>query len=115
MILKDGKFYDGNGDVVPIEFGNKEQIRLMTCALGEIMALENDGIEIDPDFEEKVVASYSFKCSCGSWVKFSDVEGDDDVDVLDEFIGQKKSCKCKKKYKIEKSEDGEIVIKYDKK
>lgn len=114
MILKDGKFWN-NGEVVPIEFGNKEQIRLMTNALGDLKALENDGIEIDPDFEEKVVASYNFKCVCGSWVRFSEVEADDEQDALKEFIGQTRCCKCKKKYKIEQSEEGEIVIKYDKK
>jgi hypothetical protein len=114
MILKDGKFWD-NGKVVPIEFGNKEQIRLMTYALDELKALETDGIEIDPDFEEMIVASYQFKCICGSWVRFSEVEADDKLDAIAKFIGQKRSCKCKKKYKIEQSEDGEIVIKYDKK
>jgi hypothetical protein len=33
MILKDGKFWDDKGNVVPIEHGNKEQIALMIEAM----------------------------------------------------------------------------------
>jgi hypothetical protein len=33
MILKDGKFWDDEGNVVPIEHGNKEQIALMIEAM----------------------------------------------------------------------------------
>lgn len=35
MILKDGKFWDDKGNVVPIEHGNKKQIALMIEAMNK--------------------------------------------------------------------------------
>lgn len=48
MILKNGKFYDAAGNVVPLEIGNWDQIKLLEsrkamldgcCALGDITCL----------------------------------------------------------------------------
>jgi|SRR6185369_9916839 len=52
MILKNGKFYDSTGQVVPLEFGNWEQIQLLERRKG----LQEDG--------EFCVSE--FTCLCGT-------------------------------------------------
>jgi predicted nucleic acid-binding Zn ribbon protein len=70
MTLRDGKFYNG-GQVVPLEFGNKEQIRLIQEAEKALTALSGDGLIVEPNIEEEITysASYYFKCVCGNRVE----------------------------------------------
>lgn len=89
LTLEKGKFWM-NGQVVPIEFGNKEQIELMNRKLEEIYALEHEGLPIEDsvECETRVVASLSFKCPCGHRIDFEELESDEFEPNFD-FRGQK--------------------------
>lgn len=109
MILRDGKFYEGNV-LVPLEFGNKEQIRLMNEAKEHIEALKGDGLEVDVQIETKYFANIDLKCLCGQTVWFNDIELDDD-DKLDDLDGECTSCpKCKKRYELS-YDSGQTLVK----
>ena len=50
MRLIEGKFYEGDR-VIPLEFGNKEQIKLINEAKRTMDELTGDGMVVDPDME----------------------------------------------------------------
>lgn len=112
MILRDGKFYEGD-QVVPLEFGNKEQIRLMNEAKYVFQALSGDGLEVDVEVESKITASVNFKCTCGQTVWFEvEIPEEDNFNDLDD---EETNCpKCKNRYKLE-YDSGETVVKFAKK
>lgn len=60
MILKNGKFYNEAGEVVPLEFGNKEQIALLDLA----SALNGDGVCLQL-IGSKETTEFVFQCLCG--------------------------------------------------
>lgn len=109
--LKDGKFYN-DGVLIPIEHGNKEQIALMNNKLNHFNALDNDGLYIDPEIEEKYTGTMNFDCSCGQRVYFDDVEADHEDEIKEQYIGSRCECrKCKTKYISELNDDGDLVVK----
>lgn len=114
MILIDGKFYEGD-QLVPLEFGNKEQIRLIQEQKNRLEALEGDGLQVDPEIERVTKVSVDFKCICGQTVWFHEKECDDDIDFLEEeMVGEKTSCrKCQRKYIIVIN-DGDLYVKINK-
>lgn len=85
MILKSGKFYDEAGNVVPLEFGNKEQIKLMDMASalsGGGVCLQLIGSKETTEFVFQCLCGVlhrpdvnaSFKCTCGQWYKCFDTD-----------------------------------------
>lgn len=87
MILKAGKFYDDAGNVVPLEFGNKEQIYL----LDRVRTLQTDGEELCT-FADKTTLALGINCVCGHITLF----GPDREDIE----GAKTKCICGYKYQI---------------
>ena len=110
MRLIEGKFYEGDR-VIPIEFGNKEQIKLINEAKRTMDELTGDGMVVYPDIEEVVKVSVSIKCVCGGGVYFHDREIGNDDDVIEEMQGNIASCgKCRKKYVLDVF-GGDLVVK----
>lgn len=60
MKLRNGKFYDDAGNVVPLEHGNKEQRALLDLA----DALNGDGVALQIVSNEDQIATF-FQCLCG--------------------------------------------------
>ncbi len=100
MELRGGKFYE-KGVLVPLEFGNKEQIKLMKEHQDRIDALNSeDGVETDVEVTRVFKAEIAEKCTCGQTVWFEIEDMEDETDV-DEFNGMIRGCpKCQKKYVI---------------
>lgn len=80
MTLRNGKFYDADGQMVPLEFGNKEQIQLLNLA----SALNGDGVCLDM-LGTVEACQFNFRCLCGH--------------VHIPVINSKFTCKCGLKYK----------------
>lgn len=109
MTLRDGKFYEGD-QLIPIEFGNKEQIRLMTEAKNRIEAIQGDGLYADVNIITTFTANITGKCLCGQTIWW-ELELDDEDDLKD-LIGETTSCKvCKKKYELAEDEYFDTVYK----
>lgn len=88
MILKDGKFWDDKGNVVTMEHGNKEQIKILDAVSKAI----DKGILPNVTVVKKV--SIEFDCpSCGSTVEFDDIETEDEDDPIDWAV-QCETDKC---------------------
>jgi hypothetical protein len=68
MVLRNGKFYEGD-TVVPLEFGNKEQINLIDA----VKQLKDEGAVPTLIFDERqrFICGLSLTCVCGSPVKCS--------------------------------------------
>lgn len=98
MKLKDGKFYNDAGERVPIEFGNKEQIALIERHESFREAIASDGLIILPEFNGVNVEA-KFQCICDNILTFS-CEGES-VEAAEKLIGQIKTCKCDKQYKVD--------------
>jgi hypothetical protein len=114
MVLKDGKFYEGE-QVVPLEFGNKIQIDLMEKARAHLFELQNDGVEIEPDLEITWNASVAFKCLYGHTIHES-FDGDEDTpdrSILNEmFEDVHKICRgCKREFLFSINDDDKLVYK----
>lgn len=110
MRLAGGKFYDSDGNEVPPEFGNKEQIRLIKQAERRAEQLQGDGIYAD--FEETLHISFSFICICGGGnISFEDQFPTTTYDQMD-IIGWSTGCfNCGRKYHIELDEYSDPVVK----
>ena len=110
MKLIDGKFYEGD-KVIPLEFGNKDQIKIMEEARRTMCDLSGDGLVVDPDIEEIMKVSVSIKCLCGYNVHFNEREIAGFDDAKEELKGDAASCrKCGKKYILDIF-DGDLVVK----
>jgi len=81
MTLRNGKFYDSDGNVVPLEFGNKEQIKLMNEEKNRVDCFTGDGLPVSIDIDERVVYDFQirFKCICGKQI-YRDYESDESDD-----------------------------------
>jgi hypothetical protein len=96
--LKDGKFFR-DGQVVPLEFGNPEQIKLMTRRINLINDLETEGVVVYPVIELK--ATVRFPCMCGNCHVYIEIECSDEDEVNRMFHGEEGQCfSCKKKYRV---------------
>lgn len=112
MELRNGKFYEGNV-IVPLEFGNTEQIKLIQEYDRLATAYRGKGLKVDPTIKEitQYRAHLSFKCLCGNRIE---VEDDDAVNEWDSsgLHGTKQCHKCHTSYEISGStEGGEMFIK----
>lgn len=94
MILRNGKFYNDAGEVVPLEFGNKEQIDLL--ARVEILRTEGELLEkdyiISKDESRIVGVCYAWDCLCGNKVR---------ANIHDDMEGRKYKCgTCGMRYQV---------------
>jgi rubredoxin len=106
MILKNGKFYDSAGQVVPPEFGNKEQIKLIQEEENRIACFKGEGLPVSIDIDERVVYDFQirFHCVCGKLL-YRDHESDESDDI-DTLLKKKVTCpECKRKYAFEPDQD----------
>ncbi len=92
MVLKGGKFYDSDGNVVPLEHGNKEQIDLLTRA--EVLRREGEFLEKDftvsRDETRITGVCYAWDCLCGEKVR---------ARIHDDMDNRKYKCKsCGMRY-----------------
>ena len=95
LLIKNGKFYNKEGEIVPLEFGNVEQIRAIKEHEQKIEELKGDGYEIEVDFEVTVEASAKFRCTCGSWLFFTvDADEEDDISCFEGYPNKKCGCGC---------------------
>ncbi len=85
MTLRNGKFYDSTGNVVPLEFGNQEQIDLL--ARVEVLRLEGEFLEKDfivsKDETRIIGACYAWDCLCGNKVR---------ANIRENMEGRKYKC-----------------------
>jgi hypothetical protein len=115
MELKNGKFYK-DGKEVPIEIGNKEQIKLLRNALKDL----DKGVEIDLRIDEivKYTTSFSYTCPCCFTKNNEDVFEDEDDEpsngeIDDEILGWNYCIHCKTEFEIVKDgKDGIYRNKY---
>jgi hypothetical protein len=97
MTIRQGKFY--NGDIlVPLEFGNKEQIALLKRV--ELLRKEGEEVELEiflvDDVElERDGEYYPFDCLCGCSIVFTNKL-------------KKHQCSCGLKYEA-RTEDGLFI------
>lgn len=113
MILKDGKFYQDN-QIVPLEHGNMEQIKLMNKELKYINSFMNEGFTPHIIEEEKYTIEFNFKCpKCSNNIRYSDEY--DDYDHYKSIIEMEgTSCKnCKRKFRFFLNEYHDLTIKYN--
>lgn len=90
MTIRNGKFYDSDGNVVPLEFGNKDQIYL----LDRVRALQDEGEELATFADGKRLA-LGINCVCGHISIFCTEDG--------EMETAKRTCTCGYKYQISKT------------
>lgn len=113
MVLKNGKFYDADGNVVPLEHGNKEQFAILERHRKRREAFERDGFDLTVNIETK--ASVAFPCVCGEYYIGMDNEDDSELDATEGLVGKKERCpKCKQQYVLEQDGAGDIIAKFAK-
>jgi len=86
ITLKHGKFFK-DGEPMPLEFGNKEQIKI----LERVERLKTEGEEIDQEFitneacTEIIGTEWAIRCVCGDLVFFK---------ADKKIIDLKSTCSC---------------------
>jgi predicted SprT family Zn-dependent metalloprotease len=104
MIIKNGKFFK-EGIEVPLEHGNKEQIKL----LERVNGLLSDGDH--PNIREIRKIEVMYRCLCGAIFEISDLELEED-EHLDTLAGNVGRChNCDLKYILACDECGDLVVK----
>lgn len=111
LVLRGGKFYRGS-EIVPLEFGNIEQINLIRKQEKILNAINGEGLILDVWVDQ--VTTYTVKadfvcteCNTRLWI---DEEVDDEDDKA-EILGEHSCHHCKAKYKISMNKEGEYVVK----
>jgi hypothetical protein len=105
VTLRNGKFYDDAGNVVPLEFGNKEQIEWLNYAERLAKEGEEPTIQFSGWDTEKggFYGSYfTVKCLCGQYVEFPNIQYKD---------GLKRRCDCGNQFKMVETSDDSLVVK----
>ena len=108
--IVNGRLVNSNGDIIPLEVGNAEQIEFIRQQETIAEEQKNKGIELDVTYSVLYRAEADFLCECGQRV-FIEVEADDedDIECLD---GIKKACrKCKTTYDIIVTNENEVRAK----
>lgn len=114
LIIKEGKLYDtATKQFIVPQIGNNEHIEAVRKLENKIRLLENEGVEVSVDCSTKSFEyDTQLKCICGVWVSFyAESEDEDDFDCV---VGKKRTCRCGLKYIVDKNEDDEVVVKYNK-
>ena len=107
VATKKGLFKDGK--LVPLEFGNEEQIKAIRKYEKTTGLLETEqGFQIEPDYICK--AEGTFTCTCGRNVYYEiDCEMDGDADSFEE---QTVKCRgCGNDYVFNVNDEDEIFVK----
>ena len=110
VTIKDGKFYK-DGEVMPVEFGNLEQIKALED-LDKITKGLKEGMELD--YNESMSVTYTAKidCPCGKSVY---LEEESEYEGLPDCLVTIKKCRCGK-HKFETyMEEGVLMVKEVKK
>jgi hypothetical protein len=95
LTLKSGKFYDSNGNIVPLEFGNNEQFKVLKRV--ELMMSEGEELGLDFDTDSQQYGTFFWDCFCGDEIR---VHNNRPLD------GVKYTCKrCKAKYVLQDDDD----------
>jgi hypothetical protein len=92
VTIKDGKFYR-DGEVMPVEFGNLEQIKALEDVELHKQALK-EGLMLDWDSEIEVRYTADFKCFCGNRIDME--EESEQEERPDCLSGKTFKCRCKK-------------------
>lgn len=104
MTVKNGKFFKDDKEV-PIEHGNKEQIKL----LARVQAYIDEG-EYPTIREVRKIECVS-RCPCGAIFEFSDLELEES-DHIDMLAGNTVRChNCNLEYKLCCDGNGDLVVK----
>jgi len=102
MTLRDGKFYNSDGQVVPLEFGNKEQIEILTRA--KLMMDDGEELHLNFDIGACEYGFFQFDCFCGKTIMINNRPNLDKV-------GKFKCKACKTKYKVEDGDEIGLIVK----
>jgi hypothetical protein len=108
--IKDGKLYNSNGDIVPLEFGNIDQINFIKDLEKRLEKLSLEGIDVDVYYEPiRYDAQIRFRCLCGSLVyRTMEVDEEDHEELEGEWF----MCRgCKTEYELETNDNGNLVAK----
>lgn len=102
MILKNGKFYNSDGQVMPLEFGNKEQIDILKKEQNRVDCFTGDGLPITIDIDERVIYDFQirFHCICGHPM-YRDYESEECDDFTGLFKRDFHCTQCKRNYTAE--------------
>lgn len=108
LIIKNGNFYK-DGNLIPTEFGNREQIEALRLYQSRLQKIENEEVPINVNFERKeITASYSFDCVCGNKVRGEEIVGDK---YEYELVDKTARCgHCRTKYKFKETDSCELTI-----
>ena len=121
MELINGKFYQ-DGNEVPLEIGNREQIRLLKRQLEYLQGIEDEFGEIftvEVEFSAELICTAEitakFECECGKNISLREIKDDvdshyDDYDAASDMgknlLGIEKQCSCGKKYTFIENNQG---------
>jgi hypothetical protein len=103
MILKKGKFYDGDKEV-PLEHGNVEQFKLLE-RVQQLIKVGDESCVFIPATGPGISydgITFDVKCVCGEIVSFP---------YADEMGGKKKACSCGLKYFVVEDDECMLTIK----
>lgn len=112
MEIIKGKFWK-DGKIVPLEFGNMDQIKLMNKELKYVSSFEEDGYEPIIWEEERLLINFNFKCPrCSYKIRYeSEFEDRDHYNNEIEYEGI--TCKgCNTKFRFKLDDYGELKIRY---
>lgn len=107
VTIRNGKFYK-DGEAMPVEFGNLEQIKALED-LDKLTKGLKEGMELDYNEQMTVTYTASFKCPCGKYVYLQDVS--DYEDQPDTLAAITKKCRCGKHMFRTYMEDGDLMVK----
>lgn len=112
--LKNGKLYDGLGNLIELKIGDREQIDFLKKHMAIVQSFENEGYPLNVDIETTYTASTYFKCICGEYILHNEIEVESEDDWR-ELADETMTCfKCKKSYITSIDEDGDLVVKIKK-
>ncbi len=112
--IVDGQFVR-DGEIEPLEIGNKEQIAVLNSYNNQIESFNDSGLELDVDIETTYTACSNFKCICGQNIFLeAECDKDDEEYGIESLSDISKICTdCKKNY-ITSSKDGTLIVKFKK-
>lgn len=114
LTLKKGKFYQ-DGQLVPLEFGNKEQIELMEKENRIECAFLDKKNHVNVEIGKVFTANAEFKCSCGVTVYFEADSKYDEWSAKAELEGSESKChRCNSRYSIHRKEKQFFIAKVSK-
>jgi hypothetical protein len=118
MELINGKFYQ-DGKEVPLEIGNKVQIKLLKEKLAYLEEMEEGPIGVfktPVDFSVELICTaeidITFECECGKKIRMAETKDDvnsnydnwdAESDMKKHLLDTEKLCSCGKKYKFVES------------